>query len=73
MRCLLERGAYFKAMEIDKINVKTLTKNPYFKIKILAYFFTVNKQNIMKKSKYQQYLHCFIVCILFPYAFWFSY
>ena len=27
----------------------------------------------MKKSKYQQYLHCFIVCILVPYAFWFSY
>ena len=27
----------------------------------------------MKKSKYQQYFHCFIVCILVPYAFWFSY
>ena len=27
----------------------------------------------MKKSKYQQYSHCFIVCILVPYAFWFSY
>ena len=26
----------------------------------------------MKKSKYQQYFHCFIVCILGPYAFWFS-
>ena len=27
----------------------------------------------MKKSKYQQYCHCFIVCILVPYASWFSY
>ena len=27
----------------------------------------------MKKSKYQQYFHCFIVYILVPYAFWFSY
>ena len=26
----------------------------------------------MKKSKHQQYFHCF-VCILVPYAFWFSY
>ena len=29
--------------------------------------------NILKKSKYQQYFHCFIVCLLFSYAFWFSY
>ena len=27
----------------------------------------------MKKPKYQQYFHCFIVWILVPYAFWFSY
>ena len=27
----------------------------------------------MKKSKHQQYFHCFIVCVLVPYAFWFSY
>ena len=27
----------------------------------------------MKKPKYQQYFHCFIVCILGPYAFWFSF
>ena len=27
----------------------------------------------MKKSKYQQHFHCFIVCILVPYAFWFSF
>ena len=26
----------------------------------------------MKKSKFQQYFQCFIVCILGPYAFWFS-
>ena len=25
--------------------------------------FTINKPNKMKKSKYQQYFHCFIVCI----------
>ena len=31
--------------------------------------FTINKPNIMKKSRYQQYFHCFIVCILVPYAF----
>ena len=34
--------------------------------------FTINKPNIMKKSKYQQYCHCFIICIIGPYAFWFS-
>ena len=33
---------------------------------------TIRKPNMMKKSKYQQYFHCFIVCILVPYAFWFS-
>ena len=27
----------------------------------------------MKKSKYQQYSHCFIICILVPYGSWFSY
>ena len=27
----------------------------------------------MKKSKHEQYFHCFIVCILGPYAFWFSF
>ena len=35
--------------------------------------FTMNKPNIIKKSKYQQHFHCFIFCILVPYAFWFSY
>ena len=44
-----------------------------FCFKIMKHkFFTINKPNIMKKSKYQQYFHCFIVCIIFPYAFWFS-
>ena len=33
---------------------------------------TINKTNIMKKSKYQQYYHCFIVCMLVPYVSWFS-
>ena len=27
----------------------------------------------MKKSKDQHYCHCFIVCMLVPYASWFSY
>ena len=27
----------------------------------------------MKKSKYQQYFHCFIIYILAPYVFWFSF
>ena len=27
----------------------------------------------MKKSKYEQYFYCFIVCVLVPYVFWFSY
>ena len=27
----------------------------------------------MKKAKYQQYFHCFIVCILGLYAFWLSF
>ena len=35
--------------------------------------FTINKPNTMKKPKYQQYFHCFIVSILVPYAFWCSY
>ena len=35
--------------------------------------FTINKPNIMIKSKHQQYFCCFIVCILISYAFWFSY
>ena len=35
--------------------------------------FTINKPNVMIKSKHQQYFCCFIVCILISYAFWFSY
>ena len=35
--------------------------------------FTINKQSIMKKSKYQHYLYCFIVCIVVPHEIWFSY
>ena len=31
--------------------------------------FTINKPNIMKKSKYRQYFHCFIVRIVVPYAY----
>ena len=35
--------------------------------------FTINKPHIMKKSKYRQYFHCFIVYILVPYACWFNF
>ena len=45
----------------------------FFQNKNEAQIFTINKPNIMKKSKYQQYFHCFIVCILIPYAFWLGY
>ena len=38
----------------------------YSKIRILIQILTIIKQNIMKKSKSQQYLDCFIVCILVP-------
>ena len=44
-----------------------------FKIR-MKQIFTINEPHIiMKKSKYQQYFHCFIVCILVLYAFWFSF
>ena len=43
----------------------------YFKIRMKHK--TINKLNVMKKPKYKQYFHCFIVCILLPHAFWFSY
>ena len=35
--------------------------------------YAINIPNIMKKFKYQQYFHCFIVCTPVSYAFWFSY
>ena len=35
--------------------------------------FTINKPDTMKKSKYEQYFHWFIVCILVSYAFWFRF
>ena len=42
------------------------------KIRVQQIFF-ISKPNIMNKSRYQQYLHCFTVCILVPHAFQFSY
>ena len=68
MRRLLEGGAYFKVREMNNIKCQ----NPaIFSFKIrMKQIFTINKPNIMKKSKYQQY---FIVCILGPCAFWFSF
>ena len=35
--------------------------------------YAINITDIMKKSEYQRYFHCFIDCRLVPYAFWFSY
>ena len=43
-----------------------------FQNKNETWIFAINKPNIMKKSKYQQYLHCFIVCIVSPNVFWWS-
>ena len=43
-----------------------MTKPCHFSLKIrMKQIFTINKPHVMKKSKYQQYFHCFIVCILF--------
>ena len=39
----------------------------------VAVLITITKPHIIKKSKYQQYLNCSIVCILVPYAFWVSF
>ena len=38
-----------------------------------TYIFTFNKPSLTKKSKDQQYFHCFIVCIVGPYALQFSF
>ena len=36
--------------------------------------FTIKKKkHLMKKYKFKQYFRCFVVGILVPYAFWFSY
>ena len=70
-RHLLEGGAYFKVREMDNIKCQNLF---IFSFKIrMKQIFTINKPNIMKKSKYQQYFYCFIICILVPYTFWCSY
>ena len=45
----------------------------FFQNKNATKVFTINKPNIMKKSRYQQYFHCFIVCLSGAYAFWFSF
>ena len=60
--CYLKGGAYFKVSKRNKIKCQSLVT---FSFKI----FTMNKPNIMKKSKYQQYLYRFIVYILISYAF----
>ena len=41
----------------------------FFKNKNETLILAINKPNIMTKYNYQQYFHCFIVCILVPYAF----
>ena len=51
-----------------------MSKPCHFSFKIrMKQVFTINKPNIMKKPKYQQYCHFFIDCILIPHASWFSY
>ena len=64
----LEEGTYFKVREINNSKYQNLVKTFSFKMRMKL--FTINKPNIIKKSKYQQYFHCFIVSILVPYAFW---
>ena len=44
-----------------------------FKIRMKHKFSLSKKTNIIKTSNFQQYFHCFVVCILVPYACWFSY
>ena len=44
-----------------------------FEIRMKHKFSLSKNRNILKKSKYQQYFHCFIACILVSYAFRFSY
>ena len=65
MRHLLEVG------KSTTLNVKLYQF--FFQYKNATEIFIINTPGIMKKSKYQQYLYCFIVCMLVPYAFWFSY
>ena len=43
-----------------------------FKIRMKQEIFTINKPDILNKSKYQRCFYCFIVCKLVPCAFWFS-
>ena len=45
----------------------------FFQNKNETRILTINKPNMMKKSKYQQYFHGFIICILVPNVFWFRY
>ena len=45
----------------------------FFQYKNATEIFIINTPGTMKKSKYQQYLYCFIVCMLVPNAFWFGY
>ena len=53
-----------KMSNIQCVNLVTCS----FKIRMKP-IFTINKPNIMKKSKHKQYFHCFTFCILVPYAF----
>ena len=69
IRCSVKKegGAYFKVSEMGNIKCISLVIFS-FKIRIKQ-IFTINKSNIMKKSKYQQNFYCLIVCILISYAF----
>ena len=57
-----------KTTKVDK-NERKLVKLTYSARTVKTNLFP----NIMKKSKYQKYFHCFFICILGPYAFWVSF
>ena len=55
------QSIFFSILNIYTLNIKNTVAR--------YHIFTMNKPSIMKKSKYQKYFHCFIICILVPYAF----
>ena len=71
-RRLLKGGTYFEVRELNNIKCQNLVIFS-FKIRMKHKFSLSMNQNILKKSKYPQYFHCFIVYIQTSFAFWFSY
>ena len=71
-RRISKGSTYFEVRELN--NIKCQNRVIFsFKIRMKHTFSLSMNQNILKKSKYQQYFHCFIVCIQASFAFWFSY